>query len=345
MRRANSPLVSVVTPFYNTAPYLAECIESVLSQSYSHFEYLLVDNCSTDGSGEIAKAYAVRDPRIRVLQRSQTLSQVQNYNGALAEISDQSQYCKIVQADDFIFPECLQLMVQAGEQTESIGLVSGYWLKGNELRGSGFPYRSQLPGKEVAQLYLRTGVYIFGSPTAVLYRASLVRNCQPFYDESRLHEDTEKCLQILENWDLGFVHQVLSFSRADNESISTASRPFQPIVLDRYILEQRYASIFLDAAEATALKRDSRRRYYRVLAEEALTFRESAFWLYHRKGLETIGETFDRPYLALRIVRSLLGMLLNPGATAMRVLRLTNRRNDRDSFTRPDRSLQTTTTP
>ena len=55
---ASRPLVSVVTPFYNTAPYLAQCIESVLAQTYPHFEYILMDNCSTDGSAEIAETYA-----------------------------------------------------------------------------------------------------------------------------------------------------------------------------------------------------------------------------------------------------------------------------------------------
>ena len=46
-----------------------------------------------------------------------------------------------------------------------------------------------------------------------MYRCSLVRSQSPFYDESLLHEDTEKCLQILEHRDFGFVHQVLSFLR------------------------------------------------------------------------------------------------------------------------------------
>src|SRR5713226_1044787 len=97
---ATRPLVSVVTPFYNTAPYLAECIESVLAQSYSQFEYILMDNCSTDGSSEIAATYASREPRIRLIRCSQFVPQLPNYNRALAEISDDSIYCKIVQADD-----------------------------------------------------------------------------------------------------------------------------------------------------------------------------------------------------------------------------------------------------
>lgn len=345
----NLPLVSVITPFYNTAPYLAECIESVLAQSYPHFEYILVDNCSTDGSGEIAKAYAARDARIRFHQRTHLLSQVQNYNSALAEISSESRYCKMVQADDYVFQECLRLMVQAAEQSESIGLVSSYWLKGSELRGSGFPHRTQLSGKEAARLYLRTGLYFFGSPTAVLYRSSLVRNCKPFYDESCLHEDTEKCLQILKEWDLGFVRQVLSFSRADNESISSASRAFQPNMLDRHILVQRYAPVFLDASEAAVLKTESTRDYYRVLAKEALRLRDSSFWRYHQIGLETLGETLDWPYLLLQIGSKLLSMVFNPGATAMGALRrmralLSKKfRNSQSGFPGNNRSLQTTT--
>ena len=101
---ANRPLVSVVTPFYNTAPYLAECIESVLGQSYPAFEYILADNCSTDGSSEIAEGYAL--PRIadtpdsvpRVCFSAQKLQSAPS-----AEISDVSKYSKIVQADDFHF--------------------------------------------------------------------------------------------------------------------------------------------------------------------------------------------------------------------------------------------------
>src|ERR1700756_5379844 len=76
---ASRPFVSVVTPFYNTALYLAQCIESVLAQTYAEFEYILVDNCSTDGSTEIAESYARHDPRIRLIRRSQLLSQIQNY--------------------------------------------------------------------------------------------------------------------------------------------------------------------------------------------------------------------------------------------------------------------------
>src|SRR5581483_154417 len=131
-----TPLVSVVTPFYNTAPYLKECIESVLSQQYPNFEYILSDNCSSDGSLEIAERYAKQDSRIRLIRQPRFLTQREHFNEGLRQISPESKYCKIVNADDTIFPRCLQEMVRCSEQSDSIGLVSSYYLKNNAVQGS-----------------------------------------------------------------------------------------------------------------------------------------------------------------------------------------------------------------
>ena len=322
----SEPLVSVVTPFYNTAQYLAECIESVLAQSYGRFEYILSDNCSTDGSGEIADSYARLDSRIRRIRQPRLLTQVQHYNSALSEISESSVYCKMVQADDCIFPESLTRLVHAFEQSESIGLVSSYDLKGNTLRGSGYPYPTTfLSGKEVARSNLRTGLFVFGSPSTVMYRSSLVRDQKPFFQEALLHEDTEKCMQILEHWDFGFVHQVLAYLRADNESISSVVSNYRPRELDHYIIVQRYASRFLEPSEASTRKKECKRHYYSALAEEAVRLRGPAFWRYQRRGLNTLGEKLDLPYLVLQTLKEILWMAVNPG-TAFVVAKNTWRR-------------------
>jgi glycosyltransferase involved in cell wall biosynthesis len=325
---SQEPLISVVTPFRNTAPYLAQCIDSVLSQTHRNFEYILSDNCSSDGSTAIAEAYARKDSRIRLIRQPQTLAQVGHYNQALSEIGTPSQYCKIVQADDYIFPECLRMMAEAFAQSETIGLVSSYDIKANAVRGSGFPYpTTMLAGHEVARLYLRKGLFVFGSPNTVMYRSCLVRADKSFFAEDLLHEDTEKCLQILEHWDFGFVHQVLSFMRTENvnHSISAGARDFNPNALDTYINVQRYASRFLDDGEAQSLKREVRRQYYRGLAHEILHFRSSDFWLYQKQGLQTLGQTLDGTYLTIQLGRTLLGMMANPGRTFSRVLKSISR--------------------
>src|SRR5258708_13357028 len=74
------PLVSIVTPVYNGEQYLSECIESVLSQTYTHWDYVIVNNCSTDRTPDIAREYAARDARIRIHSNETFLRVIENYN-------------------------------------------------------------------------------------------------------------------------------------------------------------------------------------------------------------------------------------------------------------------------
>lgn len=64
----NTHLVSVITPCYNAGTTIAQTIESVMSQSYSNWEMLIVDDCSSDNSADIIKSYVSRDARIRYIK-------------------------------------------------------------------------------------------------------------------------------------------------------------------------------------------------------------------------------------------------------------------------------------
>lgn len=63
------PLVSVIVPVYNVYPYLRDCVQSVQAQSYQNWQLLLVDDGSTDGSGELCDELAVEDDRIQVFHK------------------------------------------------------------------------------------------------------------------------------------------------------------------------------------------------------------------------------------------------------------------------------------
>ena len=63
------PVISVIVPVYNVEPYLAQCINSILSQSFEDFEVLLVDDGSKDRSGEICDEYAAKDCLVRVFHK------------------------------------------------------------------------------------------------------------------------------------------------------------------------------------------------------------------------------------------------------------------------------------
>src|SRR5947209_1562291 len=180
--RQNLPLVSYVTPFFNTEQYLEQCIKSVLDQGFENWEYILLNNCSTDGSLQIAERFAVQYPdKIRVEQNSAFLSQVENYNRVLEFLSPESKYCKFVQADDWLLPRCVESMVELAEADSDIGIVGAYRLDGEDVSLTGLPSsKAQLPGREVCRLYLLNGKYVFGSPTSLLLRSELIRARKPF---------------------------------------------------------------------------------------------------------------------------------------------------------------------
>src|SRR5215472_4942209 len=96
MNRDEQPLVSIVTPLYNGGEYLAECIESVLSQTYDNYEYIIVNNCSTDCSLETALKYAAKDRRITVHANEKFVGVIENHNIAFRKISLHARFCKVV---------------------------------------------------------------------------------------------------------------------------------------------------------------------------------------------------------------------------------------------------------
>ena len=89
------------------------------------------------GPRRIAQKYASLHPGIRLVRTEQFLTQVQNYNFALRQISEDSQYCKICQADDWLYPRCLTEMVAVGEQHPTTTIISSYSLQGSEVVSTG----------------------------------------------------------------------------------------------------------------------------------------------------------------------------------------------------------------
>ena len=236
------PLVGVVTPVRNTAKYLAEAIESVLAQTYQRWEYAIVDNGSTDGSLEIARGYAERDPRIRVHALDEVVGVLQSLNRTVRHLPADADYCKVVCADDWLFPECLERMVAMAAAHPEVGIVGAYRLDEDEVNLDGIRVdRSVVPGRELGHDSLMGGFpFVFGSPTSTIIRADLVRGRASFYNEDNLHSDVEACYDLLRTSDFGFVHQVLTFTRRHNESNTSYARrlntflPAQLGVLVRY---------------------------------------------------------------------------------------------------------------
>ena len=161
------PLVSVLTPVFNGEAYLRECIESVLRQSYRNWEYVIVDNCSRDGTLAIAREYAAQDSRIRIHSNASHVRVIENHNIAFRQMAPQSAYCKVIAADDWLFPECIERMVGLADAHPSVAIVGAYGLYSDARLGVawvGLPYSSQIVpgGREACRLRLIDGAYVFG---------------------------------------------------------------------------------------------------------------------------------------------------------------------------------------
>ena len=289
-----APVVSVVTPVYNGEQYLAECIESVLRQTLQEWEYVIVDNMSTDATASIADRFALQDARIRVVRSDQFLDVYGNHNRALAASDPRSRYCKMIQADDWIYPECLERMVGVAERNPSVGIVSAYALNGKRVQLDGlFSYSDEMmAGREAVRRFVRGSWvdWIVGGPSSILVRADFVRREREFFDRSLWHADSDAAFRVLMDSDLGFVHQVLTFMRGDNpKGLTSYSWRVYTFLASEGRMLIRYGPKIMSRDEYRVSIRRWLRRYGYWLFKQRLNllrYRQQEFHDYHRREIE-----------------------------------------------------------
>jgi len=319
----SEPLVSVVTPVHNGERFLRQCIESVLAQTYSNWEYIIVNNCSTDRSLEIAQQFAQQDRRIRVHTNARFVDVIRSHNIAFGLIATDSKYCKVVHADDWLFPDCIASMVGVAEGDRSIGIVGSYALQNEQVECDGLPHPSTVvAGREIGRLTLRGEVYPFLSPTCLLIRSDLIRGAAgAFYNESHIYADLEACFEVLQHCDFGFVHQVLTYVRAHDQSMTTSHAErlytYLPAWLD---MLTRYGPAYLDREEHQRLLQRRLHQYYRFLSKNIFRLRDRQFWQFHRRALADLRYPLSWTRLVAAVISEAVAVLLSPVRTVRRAI-------------------------
>ena len=283
------PKVSVVTPVYNGERFLAQCIESVLAQSFDDFEYVIVDNCSSDRTRQIAEQYA-GDARVRIFHNDTLLPVVANYNRAAELIAPDAQYLKYVAADDLLLPECLRRMVDLADAHPSVQIVASYKIHGRTVvsEGPDFP-QDVLDGQEVCRQFFRGQRGFLGGPTNHLIRLPISPAAGRFFDEDLLAADIEYFVRVLKaGARYGFVHQVLTFSRVHDEAVSTTVRVTGRGTCDELTILQRHGRDFFSADEFDRVHRTHRRTYARWLFRVMLKAWDRRAWKYQAAERERL---------------------------------------------------------
>lgn len=169
------PLISMVIPVYNVEPYLTRCVESVLDQTFTDFEVILVDDGSTDASGQLCDAFAEADNRVRAYHKPNGgLSDARNFGVDRAE----ADLITFVDSDDYISSDYLQRLWTLKESTGAditiVGIAVVWWNGNIQKRPSSDSDNPLILERDAALEAMFYGRPFNVSACAKLYRKAVV---------------------------------------------------------------------------------------------------------------------------------------------------------------------------
>lgn len=240
-------MISVIIPVYNVEKYLAECVESVLNQSYTDYEVILVDDGTTDSSGRMCDEYARKDPRIRVIHRPNGgLSAARNTGLDVAR----GEYVYFLDSDDYIEPCALEHLAAKAEQEQAdVVFFDGYVFFDECEEDNGVsryirkvPYAVAKGRKMLGQL-LAGDEYRTAVPL-MLFRTAYLCEHDLRFEEGIIHED-ELFTFLVYNADgcVAHCHEQLYARRIRPASIMTSSgalRRYDSMLRIYHVLSEIY---------------------------------------------------------------------------------------------------------
>lgn len=195
------PTISVIVPVYKVEPYLRRCVDSILAQTFTHFELILVDDGSPDNCPAICDEYAAKDSRVRVIhQENGGLSAARNAGIDWAFANSDSQWITFIDSDDVVYPQYLELLLDAAVRNNADVSVCGLISFSDEL-SERIEYNFE--GEKVltpqgACLALYTNPKeraIYVSACTKLYRKRLFSSI--YFPVGRIHEDQFTTYKLL----------------------------------------------------------------------------------------------------------------------------------------------------
>ena len=227
-----NPKVIVLMSVYNGEKYLNEAIDSILGQTFQDFEFLIVNDGSTDKTGEILKSY--NNPRIKIINNKKNIGLTKSLNKGLKLA--RGEYIARQDADDISMPERLEKEVEFFEQNRNVGLVGTDYFMINE-KGEAVHIVKCLNGcRELKVKLLEGNQFGHGS---VMFRRECIDNIGTYREEFKLAQDYDFYLRIAEVYDVENISEPLYKWRINIESVSVKKK----------VLQDKYASLAIELAK------------------------------------------------------------------------------------------------
>jgi glycosyltransferase involved in cell wall biosynthesis len=236
------PKVSVCIPTYNSEYFLPEAIQSVLKQSFTDYELIVIDNCSADNTQELMQNYINADPRICYLRNSDNKGMVKNWNLCLEKAK--GEYIKFLFADDLLASEdAIKEMVSVLDRNPSVSLVASsrriidssskeidtWKYAENDIITAGF--------KVIKQCLLKNKNCI-GEPSSVMFR-----KCQAsrgFDEKYRQLVDQEMWFHLLEQGEFAYLSEPLCAFRVHSQQQTNVNAKSNASLYDMQFLLREY---------------------------------------------------------------------------------------------------------
>lgn len=213
--------ITVAMPVYNGEKFLAKTIDSILAQTYSDFEMLIVDDGSTDNSAKILEKYATQDKRIKVLYNGKNMGIVYTRNRSFSE-SD-SEYIAILDHDDIALPNRLKEQIDFLDSHQEFGLV-GSWVEqiDENDKPNGIVWKYSVSPEEIRSLML------FGNhfaQSSVTIRKKTLADI-PYRQDYIYAEDYDLWTRIAEKWKVWNLPKILVKYRVHTAGITKTKPDF-----------------------------------------------------------------------------------------------------------------------
>ena len=221
---SDQPLVSVIIPIYKVEPYIHECVESVINQTYKNLEIILVDDGSPDNCPKICDEYALKDSRIKVIHKENGgLSDARNAGMKIAT----ADYWSFVDSDDVCHPQMIEVLMKPILEDNGLKMSTCTHTKTIEKWNDKFEYTVK---KMSALDYMRVDYYMVA--WGKIYHKSLFNGIE--YPKGRLHEDEFTTYKLAYySGNVGYVDLPYYFYRQREGSIMGQASPKK--VADCYV--------------------------------------------------------------------------------------------------------------